>query len=83
MYHDLFGGTSVVRPMQSGTLFTANDTNDPRRRIAKVDIRERCAGPREESETTPRARPLNVRQMNDGVAGERDDSRRGRDRSSI
>ena len=84
VYHDLSGGTSVVPPLQSSTLFIANGTNDPfRRQIAKADVREPCAEPREESETTPRAGALNVRQTNDGVAGERDDSRGGRDHGIV
>ena len=72
MYHDLSGGTSVVRPLQGSTLFTEHGTDDSfRRRIEKADIREPYAEPREESETTPRAGAFNVRQANDGVAGER------------
>lgn len=51
-----------------------------RRRIVKADIRELCAELREESETTQRLGALNVRQTNDGVAGEKDDGRGGCDR---
>jgi hypothetical protein len=55
MCHELFGGTTVVYPLQSGKVSQQTAQTAFTCSVARAGVREPCAERREDGETSPRA----------------------------